>query len=395
MLTDEELERLCFGMESDRVERKRSLTDLEKIREAICAFANDLAGHGKPGVVCVGLNDDGTCADFRVTDEALLTLASMRSDGNILPLPVMTVEKKRLRDCDLAVVQVTPSQNPPVRFKGRTCVRVGPRRGVASPEEERRLNEKRRWGDLPFDQQPVIGSTLDDLNLNDFRREYLPAAVAPEILEANHREIADQLAVLHFLSRDATPTPTGLIAFGKDLLYWIPGAYIQFLRIDGESLADPIRHACRAAGPLSQQIFGLETTLRANISVAMDITGRPTHLERPDYPMAALQQLCRNAVLHRTYEGTNAPVRVYWFLDRIEIYSPGGLYGSVNRDNFGHGAADYRNPHLAEVMKTLGFIEKFGVGIAIAKNALEKNGNPPPEFQFEATSVLVTVRPAR
>ncbi len=76
-----------------------------------------------------------------------------------------------------------------------------------------------------------------------------------------------------------------------------------------------------------------------------------------------MQQLVRNAVLHRTYETTNAPVRVYWYSDRIEIHSPGGLYGQVNPENFGQPqVTDYRNPLLAEAMKALGFVQRFGVG---------------------------------
>ena len=53
--------------------------------------------------------------------------------------------------------------------------------------------------------------------------------------------------------------------------------------------------------------------------------------------------------MHRTYEATNAPVRVNWFDDRIEIISPGGPFGSVSDANFGEpGVTDYRNPNLAE-----------------------------------------------
>ena len=66
--------------------------------------------------------------------------------------------------------------------------------------------------------------------------------------------------------------------------------------------------------------------------------------------------------MHRTYESTNAPVRVSWFSDRIEILSPGGPFGAVTADTFGqHGITDYRNPNLA--MRTLGFVQRFGVGI--------------------------------
>jgi len=133
--------------------------------------------------------------------------------------------------------------------------------------------------------------------------------------------------------------------------------------------------------------------LDAHNNVSASITEGPIEIRKSDYPMAALQQLCRNAVLHRAYEGTNAPVRVYWFNDRIEIYSSGGVFGDVTADTFGEpGVADYRNPHLAEAMKVLGYAQRFGVGIQIARQELEKNGNPPPEFKVEPTHLLVTVR---
>ncbi len=48
MLSPEELEALFLDLESDRVERKRSAADRSAIRQAICAFANDLPDHRKP-----------------------------------------------------------------------------------------------------------------------------------------------------------------------------------------------------------------------------------------------------------------------------------------------------------------------------------------------------------
>jgi ATP-dependent DNA helicase RecG len=58
-MTDEELLELLVNLESDRVERKSSGSDSDKIREAICAFANDLPNHRRPGVVFVGVDDAG------------------------------------------------------------------------------------------------------------------------------------------------------------------------------------------------------------------------------------------------------------------------------------------------------------------------------------------------
>ena len=128
-------------------------------------------------------------------------------------------------------------------------------------------------------------------------------------------------------------------------------------------------------------------------STFRDIQSASREIRRPDYPLVALQQLVRNAVLHRDYQTTNAPVRVTWFKDRIEMQNPGGPFGQVTRENFGKpGITDYRNPHLAEVLKTLGFVQRFGVGIQLARKQLHENGNPEIAFDVQENHVLVTVR---
>jgi ATP-dependent DNA helicase RecG len=136
----------------------------------------------------------------------------------------------------------------------------------------------------------------------------------------------------------------------------------------------------------------LDEVLQVNISVASDITAQPIEIRQPDYPIVALQQLARNAVMHRAYDETNAPIRLYWFSDRIEIQNPGGPFGLVKRQNFGTGIADYRNPHLAEAMRNLGYVQRFGIGIPTAQKELAKNGNPPAEFFVEDSHLLAVLR---
>jgi len=389
-----ELESLLADLESDRVERKASLADRDKIRQAICAFANDLPNHQTAGVLFVGAHDNGSHAGLAITDELLRTLSDMRSDGNTVPFPSMTVQKRTLNGHDLAVVLVEPSDAPPVRYQGRVWVRIGPRRAVATPEEERRLSEKRRARDLPFDLRPVASATLDDLDLDLFCRTYLPASVASDVLEQNQRSVEEQLTALRLAAPNgiATPTVLGILVTGKDPLRFLPGAYVQFLRLDGRGLTDPVKDAAELSGPLPELLHMAEEKLETHLETARDLTSGPTEVIRPDYPIVALQQLLRNAILHRTYEGTSAPVRVSWFSDRIEILSPGGPYGLVNRANFGQpGITDYRNPYLAEALRNLGYVQKFGVGIPLARQALLNNGNPPPEFRVEDTHVLVVI----
>jgi len=393
MLSDTELEAIASDLESDRGERKSSINDSDKIHQAICAFANDLPDSGQPGIIFVGMKDDGACANLAIDDELLKQLGGMRGDGTIQPLSIMSVRKVNLHGCEVAVVEVQPSYNPPVRYHGRTWIRVGPRRAMATAEEERRLTEKRQAGNLPFDQQAVPGATLDDLDLDMFRDEYLPAAIAPDVLDANNRSLIQQLTSLRFLTKTGIPNHAAILVLGNDPLQWLPGAYVQFVRFDGTELTDPIRRQAQLSGPLSQVITQLDDLLTANISLAIDITAAAIQIQHPDYPIVALQQLTRNALMHRTYEGTNAPVRIYWFSDRIEIQNPGGPYGHVNESNFGQpGVTDYRNPTLAEAMKALGYVQRFGIGIPTARRQAANNGNPPVEFRVESTSVLAILK---
>jgi predicted HTH transcriptional regulator len=114
--TDAELEEMLASSESDLVERKESLQGNapRTVREAACAFANDLPGHRRAGVVFVGIRDDVSPSGLAITDELLRALADIKTDGNIVPPPSLAVSKRTLRGEETAVVIVEPSDSPPV-----------------------------------------------------------------------------------------------------------------------------------------------------------------------------------------------------------------------------------------------------------------------------------------
>lgn len=375
-LADAELEQLLAEPESDRVERKQSFKGdaSTTVREAICAFANDLAGHGVPGVVFVGVRDDGAPVEgFEVTDELLRQLADVKVDGNIVPPPTLLAERRHLREHDVAVVSVWPCDTPPVRYRGRIHVRWGPRRGLASAQDERILNERRRYRDRPFDVQPIREAALDELDRLRFEQEYLPKVAALDVRTANERGYEQKLAATKMVISDTEPVPTvlGLLVIGTSPEHWIAGAYTQFLRLAGTDLTAPISDEEAIYGTVTDQIRRLEEKLEAHNLRGVRFVDVAQEERREAYSTDALRQLVRNAFMHRSYEATNTPVRVYWFDDRVEIHNPGGPYGSVTPENFGSpGVTDYRNPNLAEALRALGYVQRFGTGIAIARKAL-------------------------
>lgn len=391
---------LLDDLESDRVERKQSWSNdaADKGCQTICAFANDLPNHREQGILFVGVKDNGQPSGLPITDELLTQLGAVRADGNIVPPPTLTVEKRILKGAEIAVVAVMPADAPPVRYRGRIWVRIGPRRGLATAQDERILNEKRRSRDLPFDVCPLPSTPFDELSRALFESEYLPNAFAPDVLADNNRTYEQRLAACRLIDlvENRTPTILGILTIGQSPRTWLPCAYVQFLRIGGTEWGGPILDEEAIDGTLSTTLRRLDEKLKAHLAVAVDFTLANTERRMSNYPLAALQQLTRNAVMHRTYENTNAPIRVYWFNDRIEIHSPGGPFGLVTAENFGKpGYADYRNPHIAEAMKVLGYVQRFGVGIATAQRALLENGNPPAEFTVEQNLVMATLRIAR
>ena len=197
MRTDEELELLATELETDRIERKESFESMkDEIAQAICAFANDLPGSEAPGFVLIGVRDDGAPSDLPITETLLLAIAALRSSGNILPLPSMTVERRALRGTPIALVTVTPNAAPPVQYRGRIYIRTTSRRGIASRDDERILNERRRWLDHNFLDRACPDASIADLDAALFETNYLPSAVAPDVLAANNRTPAERMRAL-------------------------------------------------------------------------------------------------------------------------------------------------------------------------------------------------------
>jgi ATP-dependent DNA helicase RecG len=394
--TDIDLIRMFNAGESDRVEFKESFAGRvsRTVREAACAFANDLPGHNAPGVVFIGVRDDGSNAGIPISDELLRNLVDVKTDGHILPPPSIDVRKLSTPIGELAALIVWPSPSPPVRYNGRVHIRIGARRNIASAQDELILNERRRFKDLPFDVQPVPSARVSDLNLTYFEHEYLPSAYARDVLDANERSIEERLAATKMIASvdEQFATVLGILVLGKNPQDFLPGAYVQFLKFGGANPSDQVEDNEDIRGGVSDIIRRLDEKFRSHNRIAVDATSSETELRTALYPIAALQQITRNAIMHRTYEATNAPVHVRWFADRIEVVSPGGAFGVVNAGNFGSpGVVDYRNPNLAESLRNLGFVQRFGIGIQIVHSELEEAGHPPATFHVDQNALLATI----
>lgn len=386
MIDKNKLEDLLSDMETDWIERTISIRE-DKLGPAICAYSNDFPNHKHSGYILLGVNDDGTLAGMTWSDEQLQTIGGIKSNGKILPQPSLIVSQVfKFPEGEVFVIEVKPSTYPPVRFDGRCWIRVGPRRDKATQEEERILIERRASYAKTYDLVPALGATLSDISIEHFKLSYLPIAIDKETLIENGRSLEQQLASLRFFDiKENCPTNAGILLFGLNPEFYLPGSYFQYIKFSGTEMTSDVEFEKKFSGALISELPQIDDFIKANV-----IKERPAKTESfqeavvRNYPYWALRELVMNSIMHRSYE-SNAPIYLYEFTDRIELINPGGLFGEATASNFPN-ASDYRNVVIAEAMKVLGYVNRFNYGVKRAIDELVKNGNGDPNFDLSLTT---------
>jgi ATP-dependent DNA helicase RecG len=365
---------------------------MDKFQEAICAFANDLPNTRMNGYLILGAYDNGKLSGLKVTDDLLKKIAAIRSNGNILPIPVMSVDRFSFPEGELLVAEVSPSDLPPVRYRGRCFIRIGPRRDIATEAEERILSERRSSFMPTFDTMPCYRATMDDIDTGLVKSKYLEPLIGKELIDSDTRSIEEQMAAvgLYDMSHQK-PTNAAVVLFGHKPRRLFPGLYVQYVRFRGQAVTDPVENEMQLEGNYCKLLPRLETLLEMSVIKKKPIFVSILREEMvSNYPYQAIRELLLNACMHRDIQ-SNTPLRFYEFDDHIEIMNAGGLYGNARPENF-PSVNDYRNPLIAAAMKTLGYVNMFNRGIRQVQLDLKENGNKPATFDVSLiTAFKVTV----
>ena len=179
---------------------------------------------------------------------------------------------------------------------------------------------------------------------------------------------------------DNCPTNFGMLLLGKAPTLFIGGAYIQYVKFEGTHRATKVLKEVAFKSNLLKTLKDIDNFVHYTIE-----NQRPVYVTmmredmKINYPYRAMREIVMNSIMHRSFEGTNSPIRFYEYSDRIEIDNPGNLYGRVNIENFPN-ETDYRNPLIASAMKILGYVNQFGIGLKTGRETLEQYGCKPAEY---------------
>lgn len=212
----------------------------------------------------------------------------------------------------------------------------------------------------------------------------LDEAQTYELLNISHQGIPTLAAVLNFCLYPQGFFPqlavTGIV---------VPGLEIGDIDQSNARFLDNKRMEGTIADMLDEALAFCVRNMKVQTTIDPD-TGKRE--DRPEYPINAIREALLNALIHRDYsihtEGT--PVQLVFFQDRLEIHSPGCLYGRMTVDQLGVARPDLRNPTLATMTESLTKAENRYSGIPTMRRELREAGNPAPLFENRRNEFVVT-----
>ena len=119
--------------------------------------------------------------------------------------------------------------------------------------------------------------------------------------------------------------------------------------------------------------------------------------ELPDYPERAVTEGICNAIIHRDYLELGSEIHIDMFDNRMEVYSPGGMFSGklIQQMNPLAVPSKRRNPLLADFFNRLKLMERRGSGMKKIIGAYKRfegiKGYRAPEFRSDATEFHVTL----
>lgn len=209
----------------------------------------------RKGYLMIGAQDNGKLNGLKVVEWLLLKIANIRTDGNILPQPLITVENSLLRQ----VIYLLPKYNLLnfLRFVTGDVFgfELALERVLLQKQKKKYWTERRLSNVRTFDAKPCLGTSLQDLDISLIKKEFLSKAVAEDILTDDKRSIEEQLASLGFFDlRYNCPTIGAIILFGNNPERYVHGSYIQYVRFKGKDRSGDIIHEFKFDGNLCKSL---------------------------------------------------------------------------------------------------------------------------------------------
>ena len=370
--------------EGRRLEFKEALPENAELANTVIAFANDAGGELYIGVrnnprEIVGLPEE----ELTKTEEKISNIIFDRCYPAILPeITFLTEEDKHI-----IRVTVYRGSAPPYyskekgKWKG-TYIRVGSSNRLANEEIIAELERRKR--NISFDGELVMDKIVGELNIETFKQMYHDKT--NEVLNV---QTLRKLELCKQVSGQEYPT-NALLLFSDDVLRnaVFPFAKVECARFKGVSSEEFIDQKSITSN-LSLQAEEAYNFVLRHINKGAVVEGVYT-VSRWEYPVKAIREAIRNAIVHRDYSLTGKDIKLAVYDDMVEITSPGLLPPSIDYSAMESRQSDARNKVIAPVFKRMGIIDQWGNGLKLIADELKEY--PQIEFRWKEVGLSFQVQ---
>lgn len=399
--------------ESEQIEWKENVAEIDDVVATLAAFANDLQNLGGGYVICGAREDKDEHGFPRLVKTGLTATRLKEIEGIVLtrcrervspPITPLVEELSADDDSRRLLIFVQPATGQAHTFRrgsegAKHHVRVS-RSTIEARNGVLRELLVRKGTLEPWDRRACAKATENDLDLLALRDTLQRMGVytserglEPYLsAETSLSPFVPPLFARDPLTNVLRPRNFAVLLFGREPQRYIPGAVAFFSIYPGTDRSTPHAERHELAGPLVEQARRLQQLLEAQATTLFD----KTDLKTPNvskYPKAALYEAMGNALAHRDYELVD-PTRFTAFSDRIEFLSPGSLPVGVTLDDLrsGKAAPRWRNQALAWFFSRLQLAQAEGQGVSTILRTMRDEGCPPPSFEADEARVTCTLQ---
>ncbi|MCQ2275137.1 MAG: winged helix-turn-helix transcriptional regulator, partial [Bacteroidales bacterium] len=304
-----------------------------------------------------------------------------RCSPTILPeVSLAKVEEKALLR-----IKIYRGSQPPYYLKSEgkvagTYIRVGSNNRLA--DEEILMELERRRHRVSFDSELLPQLELQALRFDGFSQ--LLEAQTGEVLDDN---IMRKLQLVRVEQGCTFPTRAlVLLSDSPQTDGLFANAKIECARFKGSS-SEVFLDQKTIVGSIATQAEEAYNFVLRHINKGAHVEGVYT-ISRWEYPIDAIREVIRNAVVHRDYSLSGKDIKIAIYDDMVEVTSPGIVPPSIDFSDMLSRQSDARNKTIAPVFKHLGLIDQWGNGLKVIYDQLQDY----PEIKFKWKEVGMSLQ---
>lgn len=381
-MDENELKKNIDKHETEQLELKSSLSQINEIAESVSAFSN--AGGGK---ILIGISNSGKVLGVDVGKDTIERLAN-KIISNTEPRVCPKISVEEVEGKKVIVVDVKKSEETVLAF-GRPFKRVGKSGARMGREEyEKRVLERKK---AYWDSQVCENARLEDIDAERVKWFLRKAKTERNFNVEPETPVAEALERLE-LAKEGKLTNAAVLLFGENPQKYFLQAETRCARFKGTEPVKPFLDMKVFGGNIIEQVERSVGFVLEHIPMKVYLAGKPEREEKYEYPQDAIREAIINAICHRDYEESgNVQVRI--FDGRIEIWGCGPLPDPLTPEDLKKKHKSIpRNPLIAKCFFLIKFAEQWGTGTNDIISMCLEWGLPDPLFEEIAGNFVITFR---